>query len=83
MCLPSVANSSAYFRVPASVFSVKFRAIPWQMLLLSCPTVAHASGSERQLLSIIFVNKTRVGSCKFNCHSPLLQKSIMLGLAND
>jgi hypothetical protein len=34
---PSVANASAasiFFRVSASVFSVKFRVLPWQMLSL-------------------------------------------------
>jgi hypothetical protein len=59
-----VAISSSSFRVSASVFSVKFREIPWlffcfcffflpwQMLILN--SVAHASGFERQLSSIIF-----------------------------
>jgi|GEM_PF-7058230 len=49
-CL-SVANASAfasacsYFRVSASVFSVKFRVRPWQILLLLSllPSVANAS----------------------------------------
>jgi hypothetical protein len=61
-----------------------FREIPCHSVAnLMLNSVAHGSGSKRQLTSIIFVCKTRVGSCKFNCHSPLLQKSIMLGLAND
>ncbi len=34
------------------LISVFFREIPWQMLMLSCPTVAHASGSES---SVFFV----------------------------
>ena len=62
----SVANASAYswfcFRVSASVFSVKFRVRPWQMLILGLISVANltlnsiadASGSERQLSSVLF-----------------------------
>ena len=32
------------------LLSVKFRVNPWQMLMLSCPTVAYASGSECSVL---------------------------------
>ncbi len=33
------ASACSSFRVPASVFSVKFRVIPWQMLILSLISV--------------------------------------------
>jgi len=33
---------------------VFFREIPWQMLMLSCPTVAHASGSESSVFFRVY-----------------------------
>jgi hypothetical protein len=40
------------FRVSASVFSVKFRVNPWQMLLLMLPSVANSSQKKQIVLFI-------------------------------
>jgi len=46
------------FRVSASVFSVKFRVNPWQMLLLTLPSVANLRLCLVFLLWLSLHNKT-------------------------